>query len=139
MFFCWFYWRKMLVLRKAWFMSAKFQRGISSRSLMVSTSDALVPSANTGLTDDPLRSMQITNVKKEYQSDEGLKELMMKLRGGNEKITSGIQASMIGRDLKVRLLCVDTASPAVADVAFVGLIVGLPEHDRGLQRYCQGV
>lgn len=35
MFFCWFYWKKMLSLRQAWFMSAKFQRSISSRSLMV--------------------------------------------------------------------------------------------------------
>lgn len=76
MFYSWFYWKKMLVLRKAWFMSSRFQRGISSRSLM------------------------ITNVKKEYQSDEGLKELMMKIRGGNEKIGANIQASMIGRDLK---------------------------------------
>ena len=59
-----------------------------------------MPLANTGLTDDPIRSMQITNVKKEYQSDEGLKELMLKIRGGNEKIGAGIQASMIGRDLK---------------------------------------
>jgi len=47
--------------------------------------------------------LQLTNVKKEYQSDEGLKELMRKIRGGNEKIGAGIQSSMIGRDLKVSL------------------------------------
>ena len=43
-------------------------------------------------------------MKKEYQSDEGLKELMRKIRGGNEKIGAGIQSSMIGRDLKVSSL-----------------------------------
>lgn len=42
----------------------------------------------------------VTNIKKEYQSDEGLRALMTKLRGGNEKIGSNIQSCMIGRDLK---------------------------------------
>lgn len=72
----WFYWRKMLNLRQAWFMSARYQRTIQSRSLM------------------------ITNIKKEYQSDEGLRNLMVRLQGGNEKVAAGIQNVMIGRDLK---------------------------------------
>lgn len=65
--------------------------------------DEAMVSAQARLTEGTFCCTQITNIKKEYQSDEGLKELMMKLRGGNEKITSGIQASMIGRDLKVRM------------------------------------
>ncbi|CDZ98717.1 Uncharacterized conserved protein [Phaffia rhodozyma] len=76
LFFCWFYWKKMMSVRQAWFMSKKFQRSIQSRSLM------------------------IVNIKKEYQSDEGLKALIMQLRGGNEKLASNIQSAMIGRNLK---------------------------------------
>ena len=53
----------------------------------------------------------------------------MKLRGGNEKITSGIQASMIGRDLKVRPRPAGLASLPVADLPLTGLFAGLPEHD----------
>lgn len=49
----------------------------------------------------------MVNVKKEYQSDEGLKVLIMKLRGGNEKLASNIQSAMIGRDLKVRSLTIE--------------------------------
>jgi hypothetical protein len=105
LFWVWFYWQKMMSLRKEFFLSKKFQRSIQSRSIMV----RLFPPRSLkgpvlfGWLNErvyiPL-SGQVTNIKKEYQSDEGLKQLMMQLRGGDDKLASNIQHASIGRDLK---------------------------------------
>jgi hypothetical protein len=69
-----------------------FAHGASARSRTLADEIANDEPSNPG--------RQITNIKKEFQSDEGLRQLMMRLQGGNEKLASSIQNVSIGRDLK---------------------------------------
>ncbi|GHJ86379.1 hypothetical protein NliqN6_2781 [Naganishia liquefaciens] len=71
----WYHWKKMILLRQAWFRSDEYQQRIYSRTLMV------------------------TQVPKEFRTDEGLVHLMGKLKVDGIKIGQQIDCTSIGRRL----------------------------------------
>lgn len=71
----WYHWKKMILLRQAWFRSDEYQQRIYSRTLMV------------------------TQVPKDFRTDEGLVHLMGKLKVDGIKIGQQIDCTSIGRRL----------------------------------------
>ncbi|KAJ9101756.1 hypothetical protein QFC21_003095 [Naganishia friedmannii] len=74
-YFVWYHWKKMILLRQAWFRSDEYQNRIYSRTLM------------------------ITQVPKDYRTDEGLVHLMGKLKVDGIRIGQQIDCTSIGRRL----------------------------------------
>ncbi|KAJ9122705.1 hypothetical protein QFC24_004134 [Naganishia onofrii] len=74
-YFVWYHWKKMILLRQAWFRSDEYQNRIYSRTLMV------------------------TQVPKDFRTDEGLVHLMGKLKVDGIKIGQQIDCTSIGRRL----------------------------------------
>lgn len=74
-YFIWYHWKKMILLRQAWFRSEEYQNRIYSRTLM------------------------ITQVPKDFRTDEGLVHLMGKLKVDGIKIGQQIDCTSIGRRL----------------------------------------
>ncbi len=75
-YFVWYHWRKMILLRQAWFRSEHYQAKIYSRTLMV------------------------TRVPMQYRKDEGLVRLMQQLKVDGIKIAEQLDCTSIGRRLE---------------------------------------
>jgi calcium permeable stress-gated cation channel len=75
-YFVWYHWKKMVLLRQAWFRSSQYQARIYSRTLMVT----MVPS--------------------EFRTDTGLVRLMGQLKVDGIKIAQQIDCTSIGRKLE---------------------------------------
>lgn len=75
MFFIWYHWKKMILLRQAWFRSEGYQSKIYSRTLM------------------------ITGVPKQFRTDQGLIQMISQLKVDGIKIGAQIDCTSIGRQL----------------------------------------
>lgn len=92
MFFVWHNWRVIAKLRHDWFRSPSYQHKLSSRTIM------------------------LTQVPKEYRSDEGLVHLMGRLKVEGIKITNEIDCATIGRRLGDFPQLVEDHNQAVKDL-----------------------
>jgi hypothetical protein len=92
MYFIWHNWQCMNLLRHDWFRSPQYQSKVYSRTLMV------------------------TQVPKEYRSDEGLVHLMQQLKVDGIKISHDIECATIGRRLDDFPDLVDAHNEAVKDL-----------------------
>lgn len=90
--FVWYNWRVMVLLRHKWFLSPAYQTKVYSRTIMV------------------------TNVPKEYRSDEGLVHLLGQLKVDGIKIAAQIESSTAGRRIGDFPKLVDDHNDAVKDL-----------------------
>lgn len=74
-YFCWYHWRKMVMLRQNWFRSKGYRSKIYSRTLMV------------------------TGIPTNYRTDEGVAQLITKLKVDGIKIAPRIDCTSVGRKL----------------------------------------